>query len=338
MNRTSISWCDMTSNPIYAVDKETGKRGWYCTKVSPGCAHCYAETLNKRFGNALTFTEGNRSRVEWRFNERELEAILRRRKPARIFMCDMLDLFHEDVPDMFISRVFETMALAKQHTFQILTKRPERMRNWVRRQAVWLESIAATLGRPGIASVAPNVHLGVTVENDRNIWRLDELFKCPAAHYFVSCEPLLGPLKLDCLHRGPGDIWLDALTGEPYGDDAEPRETFVPAAPGGVSYGSYRSAGPRISWVIVGGESGGPPERALVERVSECISYDRMDSPPSRFGYIWKPKSEALGWVRSLRDQCLTAGVPFFFKQWGGPKPTSGGHLLDGREHREMLG
>jgi len=131
MNKTSISWTDFSSNPLYVVDKETGQRGWFCEKVSPGCAHCYASALNVRRGTGHAYLSENRDKVEWRLNEREMEAILKRRKPTRIFMCDMLDLFHDDVPDAFIDRVFATMALAREHTFQLLTKRPERMRMYL---------------------------------------------------------------------------------------------------------------------------------------------------------------------------------------------------------------
>src|SRR3990167_9127804 len=123
MNRTSIEWTDFSSNPIYAVDRETGKRGWFCEKISPGCSSCYASALNVRRGTGHEYLPENRDKVEFRLNERELEAILRRRKPARIFVGNMLDLWHEDIPDEFLREIFRTMFDAQQHIFQLLTKR-----------------------------------------------------------------------------------------------------------------------------------------------------------------------------------------------------------------------
>src|SRR3972149_6581634 len=157
MNRTSISWTDFSSNPLYVVDKATGKRGCFCEKVSPGCAHCYASALNVRRGTSHAYLPANRDKVEWRLNERELEAILRRRKPTRIFMCDMLDIAHEDVPFGFIEEMWLTMHKATHHTFFILTKRPERMRQLL------TNSPMAYFGRNPL----PNVWLGVSVENQR---------------------------------------------------------------------------------------------------------------------------------------------------------------------------
>ena len=180
MNKTSIEWTDFSSNPLYVVDRETGKRGWFCEKVSPGCANCYASALNIRRGTGHAYLPANRDKVEWRLNERELEAILRRRKPARIFMCDMTDLFHEDVPFGFIDQIWEAMRQAHQHTFQVLTKRPERMRLYLRDWAP-----------------LPNVWLAVSVENQRMAdERIPVLLDTPAAVRFLSCEPLLGPLDL----------------------------------------------------------------------------------------------------------------------------------------------
>src|SRR3972149_887306 len=117
MNKTGIEWTDFSSNPIYALNKEIGKRSWFCEKVSPGCAHCYAATLNRRWGNGLDYLPANRDKVEFRLDERELQRILRRRKPTRIFVGDMLDLFHDEIPDEFIQRVFITMEAAPHHVF-----------------------------------------------------------------------------------------------------------------------------------------------------------------------------------------------------------------------------
>jgi protein gp37 len=169
-----------------------------------------------------------------------LDQPLRWRKPSRVFVNSMSDLFHRDVPDEHVVKVFDVMANARRHTFQVLTKRHARMRSFVTKY------VAGGFGDPafGGVGVLSNVWLGVSVENQQ--WadiRIRALRGTPAAVRFLSCEPLLGPLD-----------GLD-LTG--------------------------------ISWVIVGGES----------------------------GHGARPMS--VDWVRSLRDQCVAADVPFLFKQWG---------------------
>jgi protein gp37 len=190
----------------------------------------------------------------------------------------MSDLFHEGVPDEYIGKVFLNMAMADQHTFQVLTKRPERM-------AAWMKGFGARLGVPlsglGLSWPLPNVWLGTSVENQ--YWvdqRLPHLAEVPAAVRFLSVEPLLKPVNL-----------YSWLTGHPR--EFDPPETW----PEGLR-------GSAVGWVIVGGESG-PRHRPMEEE-----------------------------WVRDVRDQCQAAEVPFFFKQWGGPRP-GGEALLDGRPWRE---
>ena len=226
---SSIEWTEATWNPV------TG-----CTQVSPGCAHCYAKTFSERWrgipGHA--YEQGFNLRI-W---PERLEAPLRWRKPKTIFVNSMSDLFHEDIPASYIAEVFETMCAAHWHTFQVLTKRDER-----------LAELAPDLPWPA------NVWMGVSVENRRFVRRADSLRSVPAAVRFISAEPLLGRLE-----------GLD-LTD--------------------------------IHWLIAGGESGPRHRRVDIE------------------------------WIRALRDQCAQDGVAFFFKQWGGRRPKSGGRELDGRTH-----
>jgi protein gp37 len=175
----------------------------------------------------------------------QLELPLRWRKPKRIFVNSMSDLFHDSVPEDFIRQVLHTASRTPWHTYQILTKRAER-----------LADLASGFDWP------ENVWQGVSIESDEYAWRAGFLRKVPVAVRFLSIEPLLGPIKKLSL-RG-------------------------------------------IDWAIVGGESG-----------PHCRRVDP-------------------DWVRSLRDQCMKAGVPFFFKQWGGFFPKAGGRVLDGREWNEM--
>ena len=146
-----------------------------CTKVSPGCAHCYAETFAERFRGVPghPYEQG----FDLTLRPARLELPLTWRKPRMIFVNSMSDLFHPEIPDEYVGQVFETMERADWHTFQVLTKRPERA----------LE-LAPGLPWPS------NVWMGVSVENRRFLHRLDTLRQIPAAVRFASCEPLLGPL------------------------------------------------------------------------------------------------------------------------------------------------
>ncbi|MDW7709787.1 MAG: phage Gp37/Gp68 family protein [Deferrisomatales bacterium] len=230
--QSTIEWTDATWNPV------TG-----CTKVSPGCRNCYAERMAVRL--RAMGQPNYRKGFEVAIHPHTLRLPLTWRRPRQVFVNSMGDLFHDEVPEAFIRRVFETMEAATWHRFQVLTKRAGRLRRTAPRLP-WPE----------------NVWMGVTVECTDVRERIDDLRTVPAAVRFLSAEPLLGPLT-----------GLD-LAG--------------------------------IHWVIAGGESG----------------------PGAR------PIDPA--WARDLRDQCLAAGVPFFFKQWGGRNKKAAGRVLDGRTWGEM--
>ncbi|MCC7366171.1 MAG: phage Gp37/Gp68 family protein [Dehalococcoidia bacterium] len=165
---STIEWTEATWNPV------TG-----CTKVSPGCAHCYAETFAERFrgvpGHPYEFGFDLQLRPE------RLELPLAWTRPRKVFVNSMSDLFHPGVPDEFVQRVFDTMRRASQHQFQLLTKRPERAVRFGQALRPW----------------PANVWMGTSVENQRWTTRIDALREVPASTRFLSCEPLLGPLHLD---------------------------------------------------------------------------------------------------------------------------------------------
>ena len=173
MNKTKIQWTEMTWNPI------TG-----CTKISEGCRNCYAARMAKRLkamGNPRYINE-----FQVTVHEDLLEVPLGIKKPKMIFVNSMSDLFHEDVSDEVIVRVFETMNKADWHTFQVLTKRPERVMK---------------MDQEGLLKWAPNIWMGTTVESGNFIERIDMLRKTKACIKFLSCEPLLGSLKDLCLDK-----------------------------------------------------------------------------------------------------------------------------------------
>ena len=229
---SAIEWTQSTWNPV------TG-----CTKVSPGCKHCYAERMAERLQR---MGQPNYSRgFELAVHDHALELPLRWKKPQRIFVNSMSDLFHKHVPQSFVQSVFDVMNQADWHQYQILTKRSQRLLD-LDNSLKWRD----------------HVWMGVSVENQDYAFRIDHLRRTSARIKFLSLEPLLGPLpKLN-------------LKG--------------------------------IDWVIVGGESG-PGARP-------------MDA----------------AWVLSIRNQCQTAGVPFFFKQWGGVNKKRTGRELNGRTYDEM--
>lgn len=309
-DRTGIEWTDATWNPV------TG-----CTEVSAGCDHCYAKTFAERFRGVPGhhFERG----FDVQLRPDRLDLPLRLRRPRRIFVNSMSDLFHKDVPDGFIGSVWNTMALTPQHTYQILTKRPGRMRSLLQRWANngwhWRDKDMRWCGP--LTGPLPNVQLGVSVEDQR--WadiRVPALVETPAAVRFVSCEPLLGAVNLRpwlvCDHSSTS--WVDVPDVREC-DHCGLRRREVEDPDGQVS--QYRlgrevrrlryelvSRGRLLDWVIVGGESG-------------------------RGARPMHPE-----WVRGLRDQCLGARVPFLFKQWGewAPvvgEPTPRDHVLvyDGR-------
>ncbi len=172
-DKSTIEWTDATWNPV------TG-----CTKVSAGCDHCYAETFAERFRGVSShhFEQG----FDLKLWPERLELPLRWRKPRRIFVNSMSDLFHRDIPEDYIRLVFDTMIRADWHTYQVLTKRSGR-----------LMRLGQTLPWP------PHIWVGVSVESNRYVWRADQLRKVPAAVRFISAEPLLGPvdeLNLEGIH------------------------------------------------------------------------------------------------------------------------------------------
>jgi protein gp37 len=192
-DRSTIQWTQATWNPV------TG-----CDRISPGCDHCYALTLAARLkamGQAKYQTDGRPPTSGPGFgvatHTGALAEPLRWRRPRRIFVNSMSDLFHARVPTAFIAEVFAVMAAADHHTYQVLTKRPTRMARLLASDAFPEIVFQLTAHRHEVTTLTwplPNVWLGVSIELDRFCWRADRLRQTPAVVHFLSCEPLLGPL------------------------------------------------------------------------------------------------------------------------------------------------
>ena len=310
---TSIEWCDSTWNPIAG-----------CTRVSEGCRNCYAERMAHRFAgpgqpyDGLTVLANGHPQWSGKvsFFEKRLLDPLKWKKPRRIFVNSMSDLFHPNVPDGWIDRIFAVMALCPQHTFQVLTKRPEMMREYFQgleeqrdedrwwNAALDLEVLTEKQLQEfaeNCPELLPNVHLGVSVEDQATAdERIPLLLQTPAALRFVSAEPLLSRIDLG-RYVGLSGIATDdskgrcVNCGKPGASASEQRFDAFYDGEWACSkrcewqheeLGSPLERKP-LDWVIVGGESG-PGARPMHP-----------------------------DWARGLRDQCVSAGVPFFFKQWG---------------------
>lgn len=278
---STIEWTDETWNPTVG-----------CSRVSPGCDRCYAVRVAAR--EMQDAHRGLTKDGDWTGEVRclpeRLETPLRWRKPRRVFVDSMSDLFHPDVPDEFIAQVFAVMGVARQHTFQVLTKRPQRMAAWVAGAsdpvlvagdaiAEDRDSALSSADRQRVRSATrawqpwapwplPNVWLGVSVEDQRYAdLRIPHLLATPAAVRFLSIEPLLGPVDLSRVlgleWSEIGEFWMQEM------------------------FAALQGRRVPIDWVIVGGESG-PGARPL-----------------------------DIEWIRTILAQCTEAQVPVFVKQLG---------------------
>jgi protein gp37 len=222
VSASTIEWTDATWNPV------TG-----CSRVSPGCANCYIErTPPFRMQGRRFEIVGQESTTGVTLHADRLEQPLRWRKQRRVFVCSLADLFHDEIPDHFIAGVFAIMSQARQHTFQVLTKRPERARDLLCR---WRDVA-------GLREPLPNVWVGVSIENARYTWRADVLRQIPAAVRFISAEPLLGSL-----------VDVPAMRASGYDSMAKPLDLT------------------EIDWVIIGGESGPGARPFHLEHAREII-------------------------------------------------------------------
>lgn len=200
---STIEWTDSTWNP-----------GTGCTKVSPGCKNCYAKAFAERFRGVPghPYEQG----FDLKLWPERLTLPLKWRKPRLIFVNSMSDLFHEGVPDEFISQVFEVMRKANWHTFQVLTKRSERMLAWTGERYC-----PADERMPGKQLWPPNVWIGVSVESQEYTWRIRNLVRAPARVRFLSLEPLLGPIELP-IELMRGIHWV--IVGGESGHGARPMQ------------------------------------------------------------------------------------------------------------------
>jgi len=365
-DKSKIEWTDASWNPIkarwFAPTNDGGGKeriGWHCEKISSACAHCYAEEFNQRLGTQLPYVKescrrtviigGPNAGQDWKgehtdyreergdaevfLDEKTLLQPLKWKRPRKIFVCSMTDLFGEWVTDEMLDRIFAVMALCPQHTFQVLTKRPERMNSYLsaaRAHPVGLAALGVALEaaaqnpksnvgegimlQGNIAHLQiwplPNVWLGVTAENQEMAdKRIPLLLATPAALRFVSIEPMLEHVDLRQWQHSYG-------CGCGWGGD-EP-----------LSY--CNECGWRGRDAYYGEDC--PECKSKLADYHACPECDGHSGDLFSFGpnslpsINWVIAGGESGaharpshpdWFRSLREQCAAAGVPFLFKQWG---------------------
>lgn len=319
-SKTSIEWTEATWNPIRArLLANTARVGWHCEHASPGCSNCYAETLNRagrstHTGTRLPYKPGHRKDVEVFADEKTLQKPINWRQGRKIFVCSMTDLFADFVTDDMIDQVFAVMAIAGQHTFQVLTKRPKRMQQYLASSEVVRRIMTAA--RELVRQTAPDPER-----------RCKAFHAWHAQHGRMTAWTTLGGAASDMfLRREPNRAhpsWVtwplpNVWVGTSIEDNIRlhQRAYDLITTPAVKRFWSAEPLlGPLVppkewlpDWVIVGGESG-PGARPMHP-----------------------------DWARSLRDQCAAAGVPFLFKQWGNwaPGEIAGEHLNPEKSARGM--
>lgn len=288
-SNSKIEWCDASCTPIRARRKDTGKVGVHCVKVSPECAHCYSDTFNQRnlpnHGTGLAFNVLNQEKVDIFLDEKMLLAPLSWRRPRRIFWNSQTDAFADFVPDEMLDRMFAVQALTPWHTHLNLTKRAERMFEYVFRLCESYDTVSGRFNR--------------TIQ-DHCTKEFREQYKAVRVpsqqHFHGTTGEYLGEDRAHWEYDFPDvlpNVWFGVTAGtrKSWADRVKwLRKTpairrFISAEPLLEDLGAVDLSG--IDWLIAGGESG-------------------RDARPMH-----------PGWVRNLRDQCRAAAVPFFFKQVG---------------------
>lgn len=314
MGVTSIEWTDRSVNPIRARNKKTGAVGHYCVKIAPECANCYASGWQPRF-KMPPFQEQvkliRNGDIEIFLDQSRLQEVLRRREPTKWFWCDMTDMFGDWVPEEFIDQCFAVMANTPHHTHQVLTKRPERMREYIVKSK----------------RVLPNVWLIVSAGSQETA---DEfipiLLDTPAAVRGLSAEPLLGPMHIGLYLSRTNMPGLSMMPG-------------------------FRDPLPGLDWVIAGGESGRHSRPVHPDWIRSLRDQCQITRTPFFFKQYgeWAPSTtrpagpSAIPWNLC---KVITPGMPDHYSAVSADGETAttlvnvgkkaAGRLLDGREWSEF--
>lgn len=311
MADATIEYLTKTWSPIQTVIKGESGQGYHCTKVDEGCRECWAEGMNNRFGNKLPF---DAKELKFEIKKSELYKPFSWRKPQRIGVQFMGDLFHKDIPFGYLHQIFTVMLLCQEHQFFVLTKRPERLAEYLKmqKQSTFIEGSATKIFLKAMESkefldwvdhkiMPSNIWFGTSISDQPSAdKRIPELLKIklqfPHAKLWLSVEPLLGEINLlhyltNCYIAFEGSVpnpeqleKVKAIMKNYFKDTPELLTISIKEKD---EIKRRLIANRKIDWVIVGGESGA------------------------------KARPMHTDWVRKIRDDCKAAGVPFMFKQWG---------------------
>ena len=299
---TKIEWTDATLNPFRARNRETGKVGWHCEHASEGCRHCYAEKINLRLGTGLPFTRQSSDLVDLYLDERTLFAPLRWQRPRRIFITSMSDLAAEFVTQEMLDKLFAMIALAPRHTFQLLTKRIDLLRAYLEDRSKPDEH-----GHP---AEDIRVHLTAWANTPSRRWTWPQELRLSAGKY---CKAIAWPLP---------NAWIGTSVEDQRNTDE--RIPDLLAAPAAVR---FLSVEPMIGKVDITPWLWGPARPcADCPRDLDCDCYFETRKSYGEPSIDWvicggesgpEARPMDVAWPRSLRDQCVGAKVPYFYKQHG---------------------
>jgi len=323
--KSPIEWTDYTSNPIYVTRKADSQRGWHCEKISAGCGHCYSETINNRFGTKLSFSEKNAENLEFHLNEKELIEILKlnnrlakKKETAKLFLCDMTDLFLSHHTDKMLDKVFATMALCPNITFQILTKRPERMKEYfANRSEMWTDlGISETMQDfEGVVCDFIRTEHGDLLPHIKECGWFDDWGYTEYGKKEYDGLIYDGQIPLPNVHLGV------SAENQEEADKRIPLLLETPASKRFVSLEPLLSEVDLINFLHL------PPcpRSALNRRLWSKLDCDCFEYRPKTFDWViiggesgHNARPFHLEWAETIIDDCKNAGVPLFFKQAGG--------------------
>jgi protein gp37 len=335
-DRSKIEWTDASWTPIRARRLSDGRVGWHCEHATTGCQFCYAESMNLRLGTGLPFKPGHGKDIELFLDKRMLHAPFRWKRPRMVFVCSMTDLFADFVPDRFIMQMWRVMYETPQHTYQILTKRPARMRAFIER---WHDLDGEDFGAfKGVRGPDETRKAHPSGRGQLFAEYLDGLLELsggqiPDGAAWPTFDWMRGMMYWPAV---PSNVWLGVSAERQ--QEADQRIPDLLATPAHLRFVSLEPLLGPIDLTAVVSQRSGATLNALKPWHPVRIGGSKIEHGPPSTTLDWVIVGGESGrearpmhpdWARALRDQCVAAHVPFFFKQWGEWKPGHPGGLTN---------